>query len=713
MAKLIGLIACVASFIGASVADEPASTFDPKKSSATDMVIKMLEDAKDKVTTEGAMEKKTFEKFETWCNETKEEKTSDVDSGTTTIAELEASIKTGTSAKETATTERDRKIESIEDSEKELKEKLADQKQGLEDYKSTDSELVAATAALDKAVDEMKAHQTSSAAFIQIKHTVRRAVLLADSLGFKNAQAAANGLNSEDGSYDAIIDTLEGLLTDFRQRKNQADMAQVQATATFKTEIQVLEQTIAAEKKAKSDFEQDIATTTKNLAANNQSLAEAKANLKEDTAYLNETTEICATKMRVYNQRKAMREEEIAAIEEATSIMKGVASKDYDVAEQGSESDATLLLEVAESRLQDPSVLAEAADEAEAIDATQVKKPMAFLQRRTQKEVRPVSMQKREEIAALLEKTAMKVGSSGLAKLASRARGSDPFKVIKDMIVGMINKLQKQASDSQSKKAYCDKSIGESEVKRNTASDHVTRVNRNLVTAQARFDQQTEDLAEFEKTMNSLTTQENETDEIRADEAKESEETIKEAEEAVSATNAALQVLTEFYKASADATVPKASLMAQPSKDAPDAFKDEAYTGDQAGSKGIIGMLEVIKSNFERTIRETEASEKEEIAKYRELKTDIATERSEKEKAFQVTEGLKTETADEIENLQTRMTQEIGTLKAALLELAALDVECGHGASYEQRKAAREEEIATLNECIEIFDEMFASEALR
>jgi len=362
MAKLIGLIAC---FIGASIADD--STFDPKKSSATDMVIKMLEDAKDKVTTEGAMEKKTFEKFETWCNETKEEKTSDVDSGTTTIAELEASIKTGTSAKETATTERDRKIESIEDSEKELKEKLADQKQGLEDYKSTDSELVAATAALDKAVDEMKAHQTSSAAFIQIKHTVRRAVLLADSLGFKNAQAAANGLNSEEGSYDAIIDTLEGLLTDFRQRKNQADMAQVQATATFKTEIQVLEQTIAAEKKAKSDFEQDIATTTKNLAANNQSLAEAKANLKEDTAYLNETTEICATKMRVYNQRKAMREEEIAAIEEATSIMKGVASKDYDVAEQGSESDATLLLEVAESRLQDPSVLAEAADEAEAI----------------------------------------------------------------------------------------------------------------------------------------------------------------------------------------------------------------------------------------------------------------------------------------------------------------------------------------------------------
>jgi len=693
MAKLIRLIAC---FIGAAIADEPASTFDPKKSSATNMVIQMLEDAKDKVTTEGAMEKKTFEKFEAWCTKTKDEKTSDVDSGSATIEELEAAITKGTSDNNLANAERDAKIKLIEDNQQELKDKLADQKEGVKEYTSTDKELVAAGAALNKAVDEMKAHQTSSAAFIQIKHTVRRAVLLADSLGFKNAQAAANGLNSEDFSYDTIIDTLEGLETDFRERKNKADMTQANASATFKLEIQGLERIIAGGKKAKAGLEEDIATTMKTLAANKESLAESKANKKEDTAYLSETTEICDTKLRVYTQRQAMRAEEIAAIEEATGIMEGVASKDNDVAKKGD----ALLLEVAEARVRDPSVLAEAAEEADAIDATP-KTPMAFLQRRVQKEVRPVSMQKREEIAALLEKTAMKVGSSGMVKLAARARGSDPFKVIKKMVVDMINKLQKQSSDSQSKKAYCDKGIGESEVKRDTASEHVTHVNRNLVTAQARFDQQSEDIAEFSKTLESLEKQKTEADEIRADEAAESALTITEAGEAVSATKAALQVLTAFYKKSSEATVPEASLLAQPSK-------DEAYTGDQAGSKGIVGMLEVIKSNFERTVRETEASEKEEIAQYQELMKDIATERSKKNEAKQVTQGMKSETADEIETLETRMTKEIGTLKAGLLQLAALEEECGHGANYERRKAAREEEIATLKDCIEIFDEMFA-----
>mmetsp|Transcript_89790 Transcript_89790/g.159649 ORF Transcript_89790/g.159649 Transcript_89790/m.159649 type:complete len:718 (+) Transcript_89790:68-2221(+) len=703
----------VASLYGAALADEPTSNFDPKQSSATNMVIKMLQDAKDKVTTEGEMEKKTFEKFSTWCNETKDDKTEDINTGSTSIGNLEADINKGESDNSLNTAAKDAKAKSIEDNEKALKDKIAEQKQGLEDYTDSDKELMAASAALDKAIEEMKAHQTTSAAFIQkesVTRTLHHAVMLADALGLKNAQAAAVGLNSEDFSYSSIIDTLEGLLTDFRARKNKADMDQVKATATFKSEIQVLEQTIASEKKAKSDLEDTIATTTKKLAADRESLAETKKNKQEDETYLNETTEICDTKTRVYNQRKAMREEEVTAIETAKQIMEGVAVKNNTALVQTSSDSVqdSVLLEVAESRVRDPEVLAEAAAEAEDIDSAPVKTAMAFLQRREQKEIRPVSMQKREEIAALLEKTAMKIGSSRMAKLAAYARGPDPFKTIKKMITDMLAKLQKQAEDSQNKKASCDKKIGESEVKRDTASSAVTKVNRNLAEEQARYDQQTEDLAEFNKTLEDLLKQEGEADTIRADEANESSLTIVEAKEAISATKAAIQVLTEFYKKSAEAEVPEASLLAQPDKDAPDAFKDEAYTGDQAGSKGIVGMLEVIKSNFERTVSETEASEKEEIAKYEELKTDIATERAKKKEAEKVTLQFQGESAEEIDTLEGKLTQEIGTLKAGLLELAAHEIECGHGATYEARKAAREEELASLKQCIEIFDQMFA-----
>merc|ERR1719321_2070074 len=43
---------------------------------------------------------------------------------------------------------------------------------------------------------------------------------------------------------------------------------------------------------------------------------------------------------------------------------------------------------------------------------------------------------------------------------------------------------------------------------------------------------------------------------------------------------------------------------------------DGAYQGSQEASKGIIGTLEVVKSDFERTIKSTEANEKKAAADF-------------------------------------------------------------------------------------------------
>merc|ERR1712160_61398 len=88
---------------------------------------------------------------------------------------------------------------------------------------------------------------------------------------------------------------------------------------------------------------------------------------------------------------------------------------------------------------------------------------------------------------------------------------------------------------------------------------------------------------------------------IRQDEKATNEETIKDSAEAQTAVAQALTVLKEFYAKAGDAT----ALLQQP---APEIF-DAPYKGMQSENGGVVGMLEVIESDFARLEAETRAAE--------------------------------------------------------------------------------------------------------
>merc|ERR1719211_585923 len=102
---------------------------------------------------------------------------------------------------------------------------------------------------------------------------------------------------------------------------------------------------------------------------------------------------------------------------------------------------------------------------------------------------------------------------------------------------------------------------------------------------------------------------------IRAEEKAENLATIKDAKEAQTATAQALTVLKEFYEKAGDAT---AFVQQQP--EAPEIF-DSPYKGMQAENGGVIGMLEVIESDFARLEAETKASEATAQKEYDEFMT--------------------------------------------------------------------------------------------
>merc|ERR1719454_2808269 len=102
---------------------------------------------------------------------------------------------------------------------------------------------------------------------------------------------------------------------------------------------------------------------------------------------------------------------------------------------------------------------------------------------------------------------------------------------------------------------------------------------------------------------------------IRKDEKEKNAATVKDAQAAQEAVAQALVVLKEFYAKAAQAT----ALMQR--KKEPEIF-DKPYKGNQDENGGVMGMLEVIESDFARLESETKAAEASAQKEYDEFMTD-------------------------------------------------------------------------------------------
>merc|ERR1719375_2109983 len=108
---------------------------------------------------------------------------------------------------------------------------------------------------------------------------------------------------------------------------------------------------------------------------------------------------------------------------------------------------------------------------------------------------------------------------------------------------------------------------------------------------------------------------------LRTEEKEKNTETISDAEEAQTAVAQALTVLKEFYAKAAEAT---AFVQKEPE------IFDEEYKGMQSENGGVVGMLEVIESDFARLESETKSAEATAQKEYDEFMTDSKVDKTEK-----------------------------------------------------------------------------------
>merc|ERR1719456_1078980 len=171
--------------------------------------------------------------------------------------------------------------------------------------------------------------------------------------------------------------------------------------------------------------------------------------------------------------------------------------------------------------------------------------------------------------------------------------------------------------------------------------------------------------------------------------------TIKEAKDAQAAVASALTTLKEFYAKAGQAT----SLVQQP-----EVF-DEAYKGMGGENGGVVGMLEVIESDFARLESDTKAAEATAQKEYDEFMTDSKVDKEAKSTDIEHKTAKK---QDEEQALVVKREDLEGTQKeldAALAYFDKLKPSCvDAGVSYEDRVARRKEEIESLQEALKILN---------
>merc|ERR1719163_2009209 len=148
-----------------------------------------------------------------------------------------------------------------------------------------------------------------------------------------------------------------------------------------------------------------------------------------------------------------------------------------------------------------------------------------------------------------------------------------------------------------------------------------------------------------------------------------------------------------------------AMLQQSPADDAPESFSNEAYTGMQGAKKRVLGLLEVIHTDFSRVKSDTEVDEAQAVKEY-----DTFMEESAKDKEVTYANRLsmqreRTAKERDLASAEEDLSATQGELDAALAYYAKLKPDCiADGLSYAERKQMREQEIESLNEAYKILD---------
>lgn len=297
----------------------------------------------------------------------------------------------------------------------------------------------------------------------------------------------------------------------------------------------------------------------------------------------------------------------------------------------------------------------------------------------------------KQRAAELLKRRARALSSRVLTDAASEI-AANPFAKVVDMIKSLLAKLKEEAAAEADHKAWCDKELKDNKLKRNKKTAESEKTMANIEDLTAQIDTLSKKITTLLKEQEELTSAMNEATEDRMAEKKENEATIADAKAGSEAVKSALVVLRDFYS-SQSAFVQQAPEM-------------KSYGGMASANGGVVGMLEVIVSDFVRLEAETKAAEQQAAAEYDVFMRDSKADKEAKHKDEFKSKLEKDQKEFDKDNANKLLEGVNDELAKANLYYEELKPECVEvKVSYEDRVAARKAEIAALKDAYAILDQ--------
>merc|ERR1719359_654201 len=314
------------------------------------------------------------------------------------------------------------------------------------------------------------------------------------------------------------------------------------------------------------------------------------------------------------------------------------------------------------------------------------------------------------EVITIVKKLAKDHHSAALAQLASRMSvivkygakdGANPFAKIKGLISDMIVKLEKEAEEEATEKAYCDEQMAKTEAKKADLEGTIAKLSNKIDQDQARSTSLKEEVVELEAELAALAKTQSEMDSIRAEENGNFKVAQAELSQGLGGVRKALGVLRDYYGGAAAMIQDDAKLgafMQQPA-----APQQHSKASGAGGS--IINILEVCESDFANNLAKEETEEADSAAEYEKTTQENKVTKATKEQDAKYKAQEATALDKEITELSGDRDTSNTELSAVMEYYGKIKERCiAKPETYEERKARREAEINGLKEALSILE---------
>jgi len=649
--------------------------------SPIEKTIELLSGLQAKIVKEGEAEAKLYEEFTAYCNDESKETQFEIKTGKADAERASATIADEAAKIGAAEAKIEELSTSIATAEKDLASATEIREKENADFVKLEKELQEGVSMLERAIAIIE-REMAKTGFIQGAASMKKvsaaleSVLSAASVNAadkKQVQALLQAQTSDEdqdlelqpaGAPDpaayksqsgGIVATLEDMLEKAKGELAAAQKAEMNSKFDYDMLKQKLEDMMANGNKELDETKKAKAAAEEAKAVAEGELDTAEKGLADDEKHLKDLQNECMAKAEEYETSQHSRSEELEALGKAKSILEektgGAAERAY-----------------------------------------------SFLQVKATTRTTQHQMDVQDQIVALVQGLAK--GDKTMSMLAERIQsaalvGADPFAKIKGLIAEMIDKLVAEAAKEAAHKAFCDKELKETKAKKEDKESELDDLTMKIDKATAKIAKLTEEIATLEEELGAIAAAQKEADEMRAEEKAAWEAAKADYESGIEGVGMALQVLRDYY--------------AEKDKEA---FVQVAHDKATGAATGIIGMLEVIESDFTKNLAEGTAAEAMAVEAYEKLTQDNKIATTEKNTAVKYKGKDKKETEERLVGLKEDK-ESASTEYAAIMEYwEKLQPMCiAKPEPYAERKRRREAEIKGLKEALQILEEEAGSPA--